>query len=69
MLACFFNHTSAHVFTRVLDSLPSIMGPLIEGVGEAVGMHITVLIGGPDPKMQGQFVELGLCNLSLESFG
>ncbi|EDR08975.1 uncharacterized protein LACBIDRAFT_326622 [Laccaria bicolor S238N-H82] len=38
----------------VLNALPSILGPLIEGVGKAVGMHITVLIGGPEPKMQGQ---------------
>lgn len=36
------------------DSLPSILGPLIEGVGEAVGMHVTVLIEGPEPKMQRQ---------------
>ncbi|KIJ89724.1 hypothetical protein K443DRAFT_44993, partial [Laccaria amethystina LaAM-08-1] len=39
---------------KVLDSLPSILGPLIEGVGEAIGMHVTVLIGGPEPKKQGQ---------------
>ena len=45
---------SADVFSRVLDSLPSILGPLIEGVGEAIGMHVTVLIGGPEPKKQGQ---------------
>ena len=65
MLACFFNHTSAHVFTRVLDSLPSIMGPLIEGVGEAVGMHVTVLIGGPEPKMQGQLNTIRSVSTSL----
>ncbi|KIJ90788.1 hypothetical protein K443DRAFT_14946, partial [Laccaria amethystina LaAM-08-1] len=39
---------------KVLDSLPSVLGPLIEGVGEAIGMHVTVLIGGPEPKKQGQ---------------
>ncbi|EDR12543.1 uncharacterized protein LACBIDRAFT_312075 [Laccaria bicolor S238N-H82] len=39
---------------KVLDTLPSIMGPLIEGVGEAIGMHVTVLVGGPEPKRQGQ---------------
>lgn len=39
---------------RVLDKLPNLLGPVIQIVGEVVGMHISVLIGGPEPKKKGQ---------------
>lgn len=44
---------------RVLDSLPNLLGPVIQIIGEAVGMHISVLIGGPEPQKKGQLNMIG----------
>ena len=44
---------------RVLDSLPNLLGPVIQIIGEAVGMHISVLIGGPEPQKKGQLNMVG----------
>ncbi|EDQ98438.1 uncharacterized protein LACBIDRAFT_335964 [Laccaria bicolor S238N-H82] len=44
----------------VYNELPNLFGTLIHVIGEAVGMHITVLIGGPEPKRKGQLNMVGL---------
>ncbi|KIJ90848.1 hypothetical protein K443DRAFT_14905, partial [Laccaria amethystina LaAM-08-1] len=44
----------------VLDGLPNVLGPLIQAIGEAIGMHLTVLIGGPEPKKKGQLNMIGI---------
>jgi hypothetical protein len=37
-----------------IDSLPSVLGPLVDALGKAINMHVSVLIGGPEPKQMGQ---------------
>ena len=44
---------------RVLDDLPNLLGLLINVIGEVIGMHITVLIGGPEPRKKGQLNMVG----------
>ncbi|EDR02100.1 uncharacterized protein LACBIDRAFT_332637 [Laccaria bicolor S238N-H82] len=52
---------------EVLDRLPNLLGPLIQIIGEAIGMNLLVLIGGPEPKKKGQLNIIGIhhgCNLA-----
>ncbi|EDQ99299.1 uncharacterized protein LACBIDRAFT_316698 [Laccaria bicolor S238N-H82] len=44
----------------VLNDLPSVFGPTIQSIGEALGMHVTVLIGGPEPSKKGQLNMIGI---------
>ena len=48
-----------HMTLRVLDSLPNLLGPVIQIIGEAVGMHISLLIGSPEPQKKGQLNMVG----------
>ncbi|EDQ99043.1 uncharacterized protein LACBIDRAFT_317737 [Laccaria bicolor S238N-H82] len=45
---------------EVLDELPNFLGPFINVIGEAIGMHITVLVGGPEPRKKGQLNMFGI---------
>ncbi|EDR14486.1 uncharacterized protein LACBIDRAFT_305115 [Laccaria bicolor S238N-H82] len=36
-----------------LNKLPNVLGPVVHGLGQALGMHITVLLGGPEPMKKG----------------
>lgn len=38
---------------RALNELPNVLGALIQGLGQALGMHVTMLLGGPEPKKKG----------------
>ena len=38
---------------RALNELPNVLGLLIQGLGQALGMHVTMLLGGPEPKKKG----------------
>ena len=40
--------------TRALDGLPNLLGPLLEGIGKSLKMHVSVFIGGPEPIQQGK---------------
>ncbi|KAH7902772.1 hypothetical protein BJ138DRAFT_1108251, partial [Hygrophoropsis aurantiaca] len=37
-----------------LDRLGSFAGPLLAGMHEILGMHVTLLVGGPEPRKGGQ---------------
>ncbi|KAK0431003.1 hypothetical protein EV421DRAFT_1912300 [Armillaria borealis] len=39
---------------RVLDTLGSTMGPLIEGLSVMLGCHVTLAVFGPEPRKGGQ---------------
>lgn len=39
---------------RVLDRLGNTMGPVVVGLGEMLDMHVTLVVGGPEPKKNGQ---------------
>ena len=54
---------------RVLDGLPNLLGPLIQVIGEATSMHLSVLIGGPEPKKKGQLNMIGYILFRHECFG
>lgn len=47
------------MMNRVLDKLPNLLGPVMQIIGETVGMNISVLIGGPEPKRKGQLDAFG----------
>jgi hypothetical protein len=44
----------SNLFTRAIDRLGGFLGPIIEGIGETLGMHVSVLVGGPEPRKNGQ---------------
>ncbi|KAG2126047.1 hypothetical protein DEU56DRAFT_697409, partial [Suillus clintonianus] len=37
-----------------LDRLASFAGPLLSGISCALGMHVTLMVGGPEPRKQGK---------------
>ncbi|EDR08563.1 uncharacterized protein LACBIDRAFT_327105 [Laccaria bicolor S238N-H82] len=45
---------------EVLDRLPNLLGLLIQAIREATGMHLSVLVGGPEPKKKGQLNMFGI---------
>lgn len=45
---------SHSIMTRALDDLPNLLGPLLEGIGKSLKMHVSVFIGGPEPILKGQ---------------
>jgi hypothetical protein len=47
------NHYS-NIFARAIDRLAGFLGPIIEGIGNTLGMHVSVLVGGPEPRKNGQ---------------
>ena len=44
---------SYSIMTRALNDLPNLLGPLLEGIGKSLKMHISVFIGGPEPIQNG----------------
>lgn len=39
---------------RALDSLPNLLGPLLESIGQALKMYVSVFMGGPEPRLGGK---------------
>ncbi|KAG1794443.1 uncharacterized protein HD556DRAFT_1443005 [Suillus plorans] len=37
-----------------LDGLAPFAGPLLSGISSALGMHVTLMVGGPEPRKQGK---------------
>ncbi|KAG1898336.1 uncharacterized protein F5891DRAFT_955634 [Suillus fuscotomentosus] len=37
-----------------LNRLASFAGPLLSGISLALGMHVTLMVGGPEPRKQGK---------------
>lgn len=42
------------IIIRALDALPNLLGPLLEGIGKSLKMHVSVFIGGPEPRQKGK---------------
>ena len=38
---------------RALNELLNVLGPVIQGLRQALGMHVTLLLGGPELKKKG----------------
>jgi hypothetical protein len=43
-----------HTIDRAINHLATFAGPIIEGIAKATGMHVALLIGGPEPRNGGQ---------------
>jgi hypothetical protein len=41
-------------FIRAFDGLPNLLGPLLESIGQALKMHVSVFVGGPEPRLGGK---------------
>jgi hypothetical protein len=41
-------------FNSALECLGEFAGPIIEGLGNILGMHVALLVGGPEPAKRGQ---------------
>lgn len=39
---------------RILDRIGNSWGPVIAALGDSLGMHVTLVIGGPEPSKNGQ---------------
>ena len=40
--------------SSAIDRLGGFVGPIIEGIGNATGMHVSIMIRGPEPQKGGQ---------------
>ena len=52
------------IIIRALDSLPNLLGPLLEGIRKSLKIHISVFIGGPEPRQKGKINAITLVYLS-----
>lgn len=57
---------------RALDNLASFAGPILAGMSATLGMHVSLLVGGPEPRKQGKitvvrYVFLHCSNMGLMS--
>lgn len=43
---------------RAIDRLSSFVGPLLAGMHDVLGMHLTLLVGGPEPRKGGRITVL-----------
>ncbi|KAH7903436.1 hypothetical protein BJ138DRAFT_1020632, partial [Hygrophoropsis aurantiaca] len=43
-----------------LDRLGTFAGPLLSGIHDILGMHVTLLVGGPEPRKDGQISVLAM---------
>ena len=41
-------------FISAFDGLPNLLGPLLENIGQALKMHVSVFVGGPEPRLGGK---------------
>lgn len=39
---------------RALEQLPTVLGPIVEGIREMLGVYSMVVFGGPEPQKGGQ---------------
>ncbi|KAI6040686.1 hypothetical protein EDC04DRAFT_2528123, partial [Pisolithus marmoratus] len=46
-------HDSSSFLHSAIDRLPSFAGPLLSGMHIILGMHITLIVGGPEPRKGG----------------
>ncbi|KAI6151211.1 hypothetical protein BKA82DRAFT_153352 [Pisolithus tinctorius] len=43
-----------------IDRLPSFAGPLLSGMHAILGMHVTLIVGGPEPRKDGNITVLSM---------
>ncbi|KAJ6547923.1 hypothetical protein DFH09DRAFT_1087392 [Mycena vulgaris] len=44
---------------QCIDRLSEFMGPILQGLHDYTGLHATVILGGPMPKLGGEFISYG----------
>lgn len=53
---CFFHYSI--LIHSAIDKLPSFAGPFLSGIHAILGMHVTLLVGGPEPRKHGNITVL-----------
>ncbi|KAG1789260.1 uncharacterized protein HD556DRAFT_1447110 [Suillus plorans] len=43
-----------------LDNLATFAGPVLAGMAEILGMHVSLLVGGPEPRKQGKITVISM---------